>query len=669
MKRKINAKRVASALFLLLWFRNSIFVLASPSYADFYNLLPFLNEVSAINDVFRTIFWGIVFVLRWLINGAETGINYMIMMPNHFFSSEQMTTLINAVNIIFLAFIPLSLMWVGYKIIYLGANSADAFKKAIKSTFVALGVMVGATWILSTGMQLVARSTVALDELTSDFSGTVVDVKILNSFLDLEHAYNFGLSFMAESRDMINTLQSIDLDHLDFNKTANRDIFTHTAIWNGGSYELMELSSGQVGSWSVDMFVGHVYRFQVINWPALLIQLCVIAISFFLTGIKFARLLFELAYKRLITNLIAILSFSNVSKLKKLISDLGNTFLVLFSIVLFFRMYGNFLIWLSTLSVHLFVYLFLVIGASLSLLDGPVFVQKLTGIDAGISSDGLKVANITRHLISGTGNMFHPVEKNVDKASGYASEESGFEMPKTEAQTDLLKELRHTSSKTFGVDLATDKLNQNSAEFGKSSKHDTLDVNYNENNQYVTKSFNNAINDDSIMKKDHLTVHDDQMSLETNAHEAIEHQNLVKQEQLRYSKHNNTTQQQPRLVEHKFADYKVNDHESYYASDELRDNVATDWEFPTKAKTNSGIQTSIKTSNKYNNEEPLLQTNFSQPSFQKQQKALEGLNVQNRTNSSQLKQPIIKVENVEIRKENNYVSDTKRNSKCNKARS
>ena len=691
MKRKTSTKRghVALFLFLTIKFRNSFFVLASPSYADFHNLLPFLNEVSVTGDAFRMIFWGLISVLRWLINGAETGINYLIMMPNHFFSSEQMTTLINTVNVIFLAFIPLSLMWVGYKIIYEGAKGADIFKKAIKAISLSLGVMVGATWILTTGMNLVARSTGALNEMVSDSGNTLMDVKILNALLDLEYAYHFGASFTTESREMLNNLQSIDLDYLNFNENADRNVFTHTAVWNGDTYQFTELSSGRVGIWTIDMFVGYVYRFQVINWPALLIQLFVVAASFFLTGVKFARLLFELAYKRLITNLIAVLSFSNVSKMKKLISDVGHTLLALFLIVLFFRMYGDFLVWLNTLSVHLFVYLFLMIGASLSLLDGPVFVQKLTGVDVGISSDGLKAVLITGRLISETGNMFRPASKVVATPSGFADEVADeFKATKADVQAHLQNGESLPSKQFAGHDFEANKrdgYSQKSVEFDDfSSAHPTADFNQSQYEKEGRTQKNvpkltppnlesaQSGNHKNSYMTEHLNITTNQNASITNSPYVNEHQNYINQKSyLDQNQMTSTVQQQIHAYTPRSSNLKVPKFEIRMAND-LNERAITDLMFPTKVPSNEATQMPVSTSNSFNHSN----TNQSKPSFgegsisKQSTKTADGLWEQNieSVNRRPLEQTAIGIKD-EIRKEDTHVSNTKRNTKCNQIRS
>jgi len=697
MKRKIGVKteRYAIILLLITKFRKEFFALASPSYANFHNLLPFLGEVSAANDVFRSIFWGIISVLRWFTNGAEVGINNLIMMPNHFFSSEQMLLLINVVNIIFLALIPLSLMWVGYKIIYAGAKGIDIFKKSIKATFLSLGVMIGTTWILTTGMNLFARSTGALHELTSDFSNTLVDAKILNSLLDLEHAYHFGVSFTTESRDMLNNFESIDLDHLNFNENADRNVFTHTAIWNGGTYEFIELSSGQVGLWTIEMFVGHMYRFQVINWSTLLIQLCVVAVAFFLTGVKFAKLLFELAYKRLLTNLIAVLSFSDASKLKKLLADVGNTLLVLFLIVLFFRMYGDFVVWLGTLSVHSFVYLFLMIGASLSLLDGPVFIQKLTGIDVGISSDGMKAALITGRLISSSSNMLRRTEKaemTVDNFGGdfFDGVANRFKTAKTDVQEHPQYEDNQTNKSNLGHDFAADKhygYKQKPVGFDDHSiKYPPVYSNQNQNeDRSITQndlSNSTLLDSESVMSgnpknsymSDYLNVKDNQNHSMTKKIYANEQHNSIREDSLTFNynqHHANFMKQQHSHTQHTEFE-NVKEEATKFTVAALNGRTATDLIFSTKVPLTSEVQNLTNTSNNFNyTNMNQYQSSFSEQPINNQQKLADGLDGKTLESSadidcSQLEQDDIGSKN---EKGESYVSDTKGNTKCNKIRS
>lgn len=420
-------------LISIIKFTNGRVVLANEY--GYRELASFLNETGAVNDLFRSLFWGTISFLRWITNGAEQGINEMIMLPNQFLSSEQMQSLINIANIIFILFIPLSIMYVGYQVIWAGSKGQEALKRSFRAIGIALIVMSGSTWLLTTGMELTARSVGALNDLieVETQSETVADTIILGSLVDLHHAVNFGSSFTTEDPTMLNNLGSIDLDRLSFNEGADRDIqissgvhlFRYRSIWLLGDYRLLRLSDGRVATFTIDFFVGHVYQYQVINWFAVIIQLGIVAVALTLTGIKIARMLYELAYKQLIIDGIAVLSLSDSAKVKKLFSDIGNTFLVIFLIVLFFKMYANFTVWLNGQSFHFFVYLFFLIGASLSLIDGPVFIQKLTGVDAGISSDGLRTAFMLTTILPGIGRMFGGAGRAAANTAGAAGNFAG----------------------------------------------------------------------------------------------------------------------------------------------------------------------------------------------------------------------------------------------------
>jgi len=434
-KMRLKIGLIFTAFFLIL---NPIIAFANPTYEDFHSLHPYIVRQGLIGDVWRWMTWGIISGLRWLIDGIETAVFSLLTMGNHFFRSTFLGDLMQMLNVVVLLAVPIVVMVIGFRVLSQGAQGMDYFKKTLKNVVFTVIIVVGSNFLFTTAHDLMSAG---VNYVTNeDFSLT--DDLISSSIIDINHAYRFGAGFNPENLSHRNNLTSFEIDRLNYTQRADRDIFDYEVEITADGPVFTELHNGRfpiIGT--INMFIEHNYRFYLISPFTIMIQLVVIAFALTYSGIKFAKLSFDMAFKRLIATFVAIFDLHSGAKFKMLLGDIGNTFLMMFFVVLCFVLYINFALWLNSTDFPIFVNLLLLVGGSLGLIDGPKVVEKITGHDAGISSDAMRTMYFMSRMANSAGRGIKATGKGAKNFAGginegaRSSESDNFEKGKDDSQS------------------------------------------------------------------------------------------------------------------------------------------------------------------------------------------------------------------------------------------
>ena len=386
LKKRPRIIIILTAIFLLF---NTMIIYANPSYERYERLHPFIIRQNFISDISRTIIWGSIRFLSTIVEMVEEAVFSLLTLSNPFFNSEILMDLIAYVNAAVWLVTPLIVAWIGYKTLYKGAEGVDYFKKAVRNIVLTGLIIVGTGFLINSAQSLLSAG---VNYVTATEQGmSLTDGLVRDSIIDINHAVGFGEMFDPSSLSHRNNLNTFELLHFSYREVADREVFTHAMRVTPTGFVPEELSDGRITLvGEIDFLVGHTYRFVIIDPFFIIVQLVIITIALVFSGVKFTRLGFETGFKRLILGFVGVFNMHDGTKTKTLLSDLGNTFVVIFFVVLVLVMYIRFVLWLNGQSFDIVPRLFWLIGGSLGLIDGPKIVEKLTGQDAGISADSLR---------------------------------------------------------------------------------------------------------------------------------------------------------------------------------------------------------------------------------------------------------------------------------------
>ena len=341
------------------------------------------NNVLVLATVFnlglRELGWYAIKFLATVVNGLESSVTKIYSL-NGFFSSDEITKFIDKYKPLIWIILTISLAIIGFKIMM---NRKKNRGEIPGNILISLAVIILLPTIM---MKMNEATNLIVNDNISKYSSAANEI-VKNNLSDLyyldEVKFNLnGKKNNIPAKDILN----IDIDEkLDSGSIKNdKDAF---------SKKLITDKDGKIKTKSLDkswFFPDENYYRYNLNFTIVIATLCVTAITLACCSIKIARIIFELAFHKIFATIMAFADIGDGRKLKEIIKDIGSMFAILAIISILLKLYIIFSGWIgstltdSSLEVAKMI---LLVGASLSVIDGPNIIEKIFGIDAGIKSN------------------------------------------------------------------------------------------------------------------------------------------------------------------------------------------------------------------------------------------------------------------------------------------
>ncbi len=400
---------------------------------------------SIFSDCLRWLIWQVLMVCYRCCRFFENTLDYIFKITPDFTANSQFNELMNAMWRIGWCFVTVILVYLGIK--QMTKSGFSVVKQAIINFAVILVVLGSLKVPIANGKTLIPL----LADLSQNAIGVIIggdgqlalsEQSILDNLVDVKVAYDSN-----GSKPHNLTLQSFNPEYLDYNEQlAANDVDGKFPVFDqqSGTWTTKKIATG-VWGW----FDTNVYRWNVKDPFILMLQFIVMSLGFIFAGLKFIRLILELAFKQILLPFVGFIDLESGQRFKRLLWSIATTCLLMVIVVLVFRIYqiGN--VWISnnfglsinpsnngTLSYLKFLgYL----ANTLLLLDGPKIVEEIFGMDAGISGDAVRTGshmmNIGRNLFGGT----KAISKGIKGGKDFITDENQGKWVKNQASKGLEK--------------------------------------------------------------------------------------------------------------------------------------------------------------------------------------------------------------------------------------
>ncbi|MGC9933852.1 pLS20_p028 family conjugation system transmembrane protein [Priestia aryabhattai] len=346
-------------------------------YLDVGNILTYL---------LRKLGWGCIQVLSFLVDGLE-GITDSILGIKTFFNSPGIQDFIIKIQPFLYVLLAFSFLYIGYMLIIQKKVNRE---QIMINIFISMAVLL----LLNTSMLKADKFTdQAIEAVDLNEKGTVSEKIIKGNLTDVAQ---FDLTKWKNPKlkepnkipqkniMMIDITEKIDGDfkvnEKDKLSDEGKDIVTHkTALTPDGKDGVAELENG----W-FDFFPELYYRWSWNFWT-IAISLFVIGMTLLFTSIKLAKLCYELGFNAILAQLVAPADVADGQKLKAVLKNILNTFLVTIMIFISMKVYLMGTVFISD-KLEGIPYLIALIAFSIAVVDGPIMCERLFGIDAGLRS-------------------------------------------------------------------------------------------------------------------------------------------------------------------------------------------------------------------------------------------------------------------------------------------
>ncbi|WP_460151656.1 pLS20_p028 family conjugation system transmembrane protein, partial [Priestia megaterium] len=346
----------------------------------------YLDKGNIASYLLRKIGWGIIQVLCFLVDSLE-GITDNVLGIKLFFNSPAIQDFIKEIQPFLYILWAFSFLYIGYMLII---HKKVNREQIMINIFISMAVLL----LLNTGMVKADKFTdQAIDAVDLDGDSTVSEKIIKQNITDVAQfdVNEWKTPNLKEPNkvpqnriDLIDITEKIDGDfkvnEKDKLSEEGTKILTHkAAITPDGKEGLVELKNG----W-FDFFPELYYRWHWNFWT-IAISLFVTGMTMLFTSIKLAKLCYELGFNAILAQLVAPADVGDGQKLKTVLQNILNTFLVIIMIFISMKVY---LIGMTYIAEHTegVTTLILQIAFSVAVVDGPVMCERLFGIDAGLKS-------------------------------------------------------------------------------------------------------------------------------------------------------------------------------------------------------------------------------------------------------------------------------------------
>lgn len=347
--------------------------------------LNILTITGIINYAFRWLGWKIIEVLASVVNGIEEAVNKIYTL-NNFFQSNEINSLIDRYKPIMWAIFAISLLILGYKIM---------LNKKRDRQSIPTNILFSLIVVMALPMMMVQMSKITdmiVRDSKSEYTSSA-NLLVKDGLYDLYALDQNDFDFSNKNNIPDSNIFNIDINE-EFevdSDTKHDDIFKH---------KIETLPNGEIKDTKLEKnwiaMDENYYRYNI-DFIPVIISLLTTGITLLCVGFKVAKLIYELAFKKLFAIIFAFADIEDDNKrLKTILKDILASFLIIMLTAILLKLYVLFNAWLSTVVTSTDIgigftsgtlaKLIFQISVSFAVIDAPNLVERILGIDAGLKS-------------------------------------------------------------------------------------------------------------------------------------------------------------------------------------------------------------------------------------------------------------------------------------------
>lgn len=373
-------------------------------------LLEFSDMLTPSNIFYflvRFLGWGLIKLLEVLVNSAQ-GVLDNIMKFLNFFDSAVVNQIIEKIKPISIAFLAIALLYISYQLMM---NRKKFDVSRIPSNIVIALLIV---FFLPTAMKSLGDMTKEGFKLFTADDGTLATEIISSNITDIYlYDQNNFQNRDIEVRNNIdkNNITKIDpTEEINRSKVNNKKVFENKLMPNskGEGYELTRIN----GWFKID---SEYYRWDI-NFFQIITTLLITALVLIFTMVKVVKLMLELAFGKIFIVGVVFADIGSGQKTKQILMHILSLYIAIISVGLTLELYILGTAWMQN-RVTGFASVMINFGAGLFVIDGPNLLEKIFGVDAGLSS-GVRTLMGINSAIDILGKVGRGLDKVGDVAKG-----------------------------------------------------------------------------------------------------------------------------------------------------------------------------------------------------------------------------------------------------------
>ena len=368
------------------------------------------NDILAINNIVssavRWCGWSLVKGLAWVATNAANLFDNCFKLVD-FTKWGPVENFIKAWKPVFVSLVSLSLLFLGIVLIFWHEKKP----KFVMNLCLAVLIVSSSGYLIQQLNGFLAddmRSAIVNDNAAEKSKGIVYDM-VGSSVFDLiyldDHIKGGLMNMTKKNRVTYSDFSEDDMAMIDINeivkpddvKESSKDLMSHRILYRQDNIQVNERYNGI--AWT-DLLNEYYYRYNI-QWFNCILGLCSLILIYVCLAYKVVRIIYEIVIQRVLAVLYSA-NLSNSQKTLKIMDSIKDSYITLVLVMICLKIYLLAYKFINQTGFSGFTQAMILLFIAFAVIDGPNIIQKLTGIDAGLSSGTGKImAGIQASRIAG----------------------------------------------------------------------------------------------------------------------------------------------------------------------------------------------------------------------------------------------------------------------------
>lgn len=478
-------------------------------YTDYSDLF---KQNDLVSNAFRSLGCGVLSFLVVIADGASGLFEKSFGMID-FTKYQPVQDFINDWQVVWVSLLCVAIAWLGINLVF----NSDKNPKIATNICLAVLVVSSMTWMISqmntllaTGVRKEILGTTTTNTVYETLGNNVHDLKYIDSVAGLKNlgsknadGVTYAKAGTPMNKKIWKALKINEIVNPDDVKDESKDIVENykTDIpTEDGKVKSMVSECYDGVAWT-DLLNTYYYRYEI-DWLESFLEIISIAIIYLFFSYKVVRTLYEVVFSEILAMLYSP-NLTNGQKTIKILDGIKDSYIIILLSLVSVRLYMIAIEYISGKNWNGFTKGMFLLFIAFAVIDGPNLVQRITGLDAGLSDGMQKVmsAYYAGGMMAGAARGAGHIASGVAKGAGKFGKTIGGAVRNgsKNANVDALNGAMGAGAGAGAAKAFNDNNEQNE---NRNEQKNDEGTQFNEANEDVTQNENGEAGNGSYVSED-----------------------------------------------------------------------------------------------------------------------------------------------------------------------
>lgn len=478
-------------------------------YTDYSDLF---KQNDLVSNAFRSLGCGVLSFLVVIADGASGLFEKSFGMID-FTKYQPVQDFINDWQVVWVSLLCVAIAWLGINLVF----NSDKNPKIATNICLAVLVVSSMTWMISqmntllaTGVRKEILGTTTTNTVYETLGNNVHDLKYIDSVAGLKNlgsknadGVKYANAGTPMNKKIWKALKINEIVNPDDVKDESKDIVENykTDIPTADGKVKSMVSECYDGVAWTDLLNTYYYRYEI-DWLESYLEIISIAIIYLFFSYKVVRTLYEVVFSEILAMLYSP-NLTNGQKTIKILDGIKDSYIIIMLSLVSVRLYMIATEYISGKNWNGFTKGMFLLFIAFAVIDGPNLVQRITGLDAGLSDGMQKVmsAYYAGGMMAGAARGAGHIASGVAKGAGKFGKTIGGAVRNgsKNANVDALNGAMGAAAGAGAAKAFNDNNEQNE---NRNEQKNDEGTQFNEANEDVTQNENGEAGNGSYVSED-----------------------------------------------------------------------------------------------------------------------------------------------------------------------